>query len=363
MGRKKTADSARYPDRPGYGTLGKPVTLYANYLPFTSVGEPVFRYHVSIAKDQGRDVLAKKARQIVRLLLEEHFANNRDNIATDYRSNLISCVDLSLNGDEKFNVRYKGENETDFVDDPKVYEVTVGHTGTLNPADLLSYLTSSNLEGPLMQQEQIVAAMNVIIGHHPKTEKSVVAVGGNKHFSLDATMGEKATLGGGLEALRGFFVSVRAATARVLLNVQVKYLACYQEGPLPMVIGEYQRANPCSLYRLESFLQRMRVRTTHIVRKTSSGRAPIKTITGLATPADGRSGSNPPMVARHGAGPFEVQFFMESKSAQGAPVVPAAAPTEGKGKRGKKAPKAGPATPGQYISVGDYFKSSMFVSM
>lgn len=177
-------------------------------------------------------------------------------------------------------------------------------------------------------------------------------------------MGEKATLGGGLEALRGFFVSVRAATARVLLNVQVKYLACYQEGPLPVVIGEYQRANSRSLYRLESFLKHLRVRTTHIERKTSSGRArpaPVKSIIGLASPADGRSGDNPPRVPRHGAGPFEVQFFMGSKDAQGAPAVSAATLPEGKAKRGRKAPKVGPVTPGQYISVGDYFKRGMFV--
>lgn len=175
LGRKKTTESVRTPDRPGYGTLGKSVILYANYLSVISVGKPVFRYSVSIAKDKGRDVPAKKARQVVRLLIEEHFAGNRDNIATDYRSNLISCVDLGLNGDEKFNVRYKNENETDFVDDPTVLEVTVGATGTLNPADLLNYLTSSNLEGPLMQQEQIVTAMNLIIGHYPKTQKSVVS--------------------------------------------------------------------------------------------------------------------------------------------------------------------------------------------
>ncbi|KAJ5873611.1 uncharacterized protein N7473_013170 [Penicillium subrubescens] len=349
LGRKKTADSVRSPDQPGYGTLGKSVMLYANYLSFISVGKPVFRYSVSIAKDKGRDVPAKKARQIVRLLIEEHFANNRDNIATE------------------LNLMY-------FVDDPTVLTVTVGATGTLNPADLLNYLTSSNLEGPLMQQEQTVTAMNMIIGHCPKTKKSVVSIDGNRNFSLDASMGEKATLGGGLEALRGlearrglealrgFFVSVRAATARVLLNVQVKYLACYQEGPLPMVIGEYQRANSRSLYRLESFLRHMRVRTIHIARKTSNGRArpaPVKSITGLASPAEGRSGDNQTRVPRYGAGPFEVQFFMGSKGTQGAPAVSAAALTEGKAKRGKKAPKAGPVTPGQYISVGGYFKRDM----
>jgi hypothetical protein len=34
---------------------------------------------------------------------------------------------------------------------------------------------------------------------------------------------ESFNLGGGLSVLRGFFVTTLAATARVLLNVQVKY--------------------------------------------------------------------------------------------------------------------------------------------
>ncbi|KAJ5642765.1 hypothetical protein N7490_006765 [Penicillium lividum] len=336
VGHKKTA---LYPNRPGYGTLGKPVTLYANYMPFKAVGKPVFRYHVAVGKEQGRKVPTKKARQIVRLLLEEHFAKDIKNIATDYRSTLISCIDLGLPGDKKYDVRYKGENELDYLDEPEVYSVTVGPTGTLDPTDLINYVSSSSVNGPLMQQDQILAAMNIIIGHQPKTDRSVVTLGGNKHYSFDAATAERMSLGGGLEALRGFFISVRAATARVLLNVQVKYLACYQKGPLPMVLREYTRTNSRNPYRLESFLKRMRVRTTHIVRKTSSGkpRPPqIKSITGLASPSDGRSGTNPPKVARH--------------AAQAAQLA------EGKGKKGKKPAKTGPAPAGQYVSVGDYFK-------
>ncbi|KAJ6025043.1 hypothetical protein N7540_005840 [Penicillium herquei] len=354
-GRKKTVDSAMYPNRPGYGTLGKPVTLYANYMPFTSVGKPVYRYHVSIAKDQGRDVPAKKARHVVRLLLEEHFKNNLNNIATDYRSNLISAVELKLIGDQKFEVRYKNEGEDEYPESPKIFNVTIGATGTLNPSDLINYLSSSNVEGPLMQQEQIVQALNVIMGHHPKTQQSVVTIGGSKHFSLDAAIAERFNLGGGLEAIRGFFISVRAATARALLNVQVKYLACFQEGPLPAVIGEYQyTSGRGNTYRLDAFVKGMRIRSTHIVRKSSSGKvrpSPVKKISGLATPADGRSSPNPPRVARHGAGPNEVEFFLEAPGSK-----PGQEPAAAKPKKGKKPAKAGPTQAGQYISVAAYFK-------
>jgi hypothetical protein len=168
---------------------------------------------------------------------------------------------------------------------------------------------------------------------------------------------EKATLEGGLEVLRGFFVSVRAATARVLLNVQVKYLACYKSGPLAWTLREWMDSNRNqSLYRLEAFVKRMRVCPTHIKRKSKNGKerpARVKTISGLATPRDGGSSANKPQVKNYGSGPHEVRFFLEPPGSQ----FPPPEKGEGMGKRGKKAaPKAGPAPAGQYISVADFFK-------
>ena len=120
----------------------------------------------------------------------------------------------------------------------------------------------------LESKSEIVAALNMIMGHHPKTDDQVVSVGANRHYSLRQDTMESFNLGGGLSVLRGFFVSVRAATARVLLNVQVKYLACYNEGPLVNVIQGYGNRNT---YRLEKFLKSLRVRITHITRKNSRG--------------------------------------------------------------------------------------------
>ncbi|KAJ5591873.1 uncharacterized protein N7459_002242 [Penicillium hispanicum] len=353
VARQKNPGAPRYPQRPGYGIAGKPVTLYANYLPLTAVGKSLFRYHVSIAAEaSGREPAGRKARQIVRLLLEEHFPNNRNTIATDYRSTLISCTQLPQMGE--YDVRYKDENDDDYPENPRVYKVTCQHTGRLDPADLVNYLTSTKAGDLLNSKPEIVHALNVILGHHPKTDRSVVSVGANKHFSLDPATTERASLGGGLEVLRGFFVSVRAATARVLLNVQVKYLACFQEGPLGMVISDYQRSNR-NLYRLEAFLKRMRVRVTHIKRKTNSGqpRPRIKTIAGLATKADGRGAEPRSRVARHGACPHEVEFFMNAPGSQPAQASGA----EPKGKKGKKAtPKAGPQPAGEWITVENFFK-------
>ena len=156
-----------------------------------------------------------------------------------------------------------------------------------------------------------------------------------------------------MEVLRGFFISVRTAAARVLLNVQVKYLACYEEGPLGGVIASWAETNRWNTYRLEAFLKRLRVRVTHIQRKTSSGkpRPRIKPISGLATPRDGAGSPNPPKVSHHGAGPEDVQFFVAAPGSQ--PAQPTA--TASKGKKGKTPPKAGPAQEGRYVTVAQFF--------
>ncbi|KAF7714356.1 Uncharacterized protein PECH_001921 [Penicillium ucsense] len=353
-----------YPDRPGYGTLGRPVTLYANYLPFTSTGKPIYRYHVSIAAEGGREPAGRKARQIVRLLLEEHFPDKLNSVATDYRSTLISVSKLK---DGTFDVRYKDENDEDYPENPKVFKVTTQHTGDINPAELINYLTSTNAGNMLTSKPEIIQALNLILGHHPKTNREVASIGGNRHYSFQGGTMESASLEGGLEVLRGFFVSVRAATARILLNVQVKYLACYQAGPLTQVIGDWLYSNRSQKnYRLEAFLKRMRVSITHIKRKGRNGKerpARVKTISGLATPQDGGSNANRPRVDVFGAGPHAVKFFLEGPGPQ--PSPPGSEEPKGKkGKKGKKAPpRAGPTPAGQYVSVADFFKKEYNITV
>lgn len=349
--REKTPGQARYPERPGYGIVGDPVTLYANYLPLMVPHKALFRYHVDIAGDAtGRKPTGKKARQIVRLLLEEHFQQYQNSLATDYRSTLISRI--ALPNIEHYDVRYRDEHDDEYPEEPKVYSVTCQYTGQITPGDLVDYLTSTNASAILESKAEILQALNIILGHHAKSDDQVVSISANKHFPLHQDSIERCDLGAGLEVLRGFFVSVRAATTRVLLNVQVKYLACYQEGPLDIVIREYQRSNSRNLYRLEVFVKRLRVRLTHLVRRNSRGQARprVKTIAGLATRADGASSPNPPVVKSHGAGPRDVQFFL---AAPGQPVQ------QTSGKKGKK-PQAGPPQAGRYISVEEYFKQGSF---
>jgi hypothetical protein len=241
----------------------------------------------------------------------------------------------------KYSVTYRGEKEDEPRETPETYRITCKFTGRLDPADLLNYLTSSNAANMLHEKAEILQALNIVLGHHPKSTGSIASVGTNKHYAIHDDVAEKFNLGAGLEALRGYFVSIRAATARLLVNVQVKYVACYQDGPLYQVIREFQRANGRSVYALKRFLDRLRVGVTHIKRKNKRGEyiPRIKTIINLATPQDGNSLKNAPKVEFFGAGPNDVSFFLD-------------APEQRKGSKNA----AGPKPSGSYITVAEFFK-------
>ncbi|PKY07047.1 Piwi-domain-containing protein [Aspergillus campestris IBT 28561] len=341
-----------FPERPAYGTQGQAVTLFANYLDLKSVGNQLFRYNVNILGNSAtkNPPAGRKARQIISLLLEEHFSEHRSHIVTDHRSTLVSSLKILDSEDtpRDYDVRYKDEHDDDYAEEPRVYRVKVQFTGRLSPSDLLSYLTSTNAGAMFESKQEVIQAMNILLGYHAKTNPDVGSVGANKHFALRGPGREKWDLGAGLEVFRGYIVSARAATSRLLVNVQVKYVACYQEGPLAAVIGSFQQTRSRDINELRRFLSKLRVRVTHIQRKNRRGEIipRFKTIVGPATKADGSGLPNRPKIDRHGAGPRDVQFFLD------APGQPSAQ----KGGKGKKAAKAGPAPAGNYVSVADFFR-------
>lgn len=352
----KKQEPTKYPERPGYGTRGRPIMVFANYFELKSVGPELLRYHVDIAGDSsGKKPTGRKARQIVSLLIDEHFGQAKRNIASDYRSTLIANANL-LEGDQaQYDVRYRDEHDDEYPADAKVYRVTIQFTGRLNPSDLLAYLTSTNPAAAYGAKPDTVQALNIVLGHEPKTSRDIASVGANKHYAI-GNLKEDYDLTAGLVALRGYFVSVRAATARLLVNVQVKYVACYQQGSLRALIDQYGTRD---MHGLGRFLKKLRVEVTHITRKNKKGqKVPrFKTITHLATTADGASMHMRPKVSRFGAGPTEVQFFLD---APGQPSTGQSSSATPKGKGGKKPAKAGPPPPGRYISVAEFFKQRKF---
>ena len=339
-----------FPERPGFGTKGREILLWTNYFELTGYGNLVlYRYSVTVAPDRNHKVPAgKKQRRLLQLLLEEHFNQYETDIVTDFKSNILSRVQLEL--EDEYKVTYRDEEAQEPSPTATTYRITLGSAAVLSFSDLLDLVTSTQSTALLASKEHLIQALNIVIGHHPKAAATTASIGANNHFDMKPAS-DRFRLGAGLQAIRGFFVSVRAATARVLVNVQVKHGAFYDDGPLDRLMHAFMEEQGPEKTKLEVFLTKLSVNVTHIQRRDQRGGLlpRIKQITALASPRDGQELAQPPVVPSHGAGPRSVMFFLTG-------TEPASESS------GRKQPVAGThrrdTLQGRYVSVFDFFKQS-----
>ena len=273
---------------------------------------------------------------------------------------IISTSALSL-PQNIFEVQYRSEQEDVPRPGAKIHRLKIEPTevhSILQLSELMDYLTSTNMSAVFLAKNELIQALNIILGFHPKSDASVLSIGSNKHFAIDERR-EFHSLGAGLEALRGYLISVRPATARLLVNVQVKHAACYETIPLGLLIQRYTNANGSNIYKLEKFVKRLRIHVTHISRTNAAGQVipRIKTIFGFATSQDGRNLTNPPRVQGFGAGPNDVQFFLSGSSPTTTKDESKGASKQTPARRGKRPAKpSGPSPAGEYITVANFFR-------
>ncbi|KAE8366363.1 ribonuclease H-like domain-containing protein [Aspergillus caelatus] len=350
--------NSEYPPRPGYGTKGKPVVLWANY--FHSIPDPnlvLYRYAIDVRPS----VSGRKLAQIVRLVLEApEVTSMTDNLVTDYKSTIISRERLPLADNAIIvPVFYRSELEDEPAEDAAQYRARILYTNTLRVSQLIEYLTSTNF---IRYDEKLpmIQALNILLNHYPMTYPDLVSRGGNRAnrtfpLSNKAPQSDKAPLIGGLTAIRGFFSSVRLAAGRVLVNVNVSHGAFYNSGRLVDLIDAFPKANGRSLGALNEFLSGIRGRTLHLPeRRNRSGELIIrpKTIYSLARCGDGTEllPNRPPEIHSFGAGSKGVKFWLESRQ------VPAPGSLGSRKKKSQQSgPVASPAGPARLISVYDYF--------
>lgn len=359
----KGSKEARMPLRPGYGKQGREVLLWANYFRMEADAKLLlYRYNIDILKSSADDKVpvGKKAKRIIQLLITEQFGAYQNQIATDYRSNIVSKSELPVDSTGHsvvYSVVYRAEGEDVPSPRAKTYRLRLKNIGTMRVSELVDYLTSTQASAMFGSKDEVIQALNIVLGQYPKTSDTIFSVGANKHWQMSPAASEISSLGAGLQAIRGFFVSVRAATSCLLVNVNVKHVACYDSGPLKQVINAFLRENGNNYNKLESFLKKVRIHVTHIKRKNKDGVVipRVKTISGLAKLRDGSLLDHPPRVAEFAAGPRDVKFHEGKPEAQ--PEAGTSASAAGKKSSNKKAAKANPKTD-EYISVHDFFHRS-----
>lgn len=346
-GLKLTAD---FPQRPGYGTQGKRITVYANYFRLQTAPNLNFtRYNVTVTPE----ATGKKLKRVFQLLLEiPEFAG----VATEYKSLLIARQRLDIPDPYVANIQYRSEGQDEPLERATRYQVRVVTPTTLALSDLVNHLSSTDAGSSFGQKDEVIQGLNALMGNQPQAQDGIVSIGQNRHFSIDRSPGNKhnvQVLGGGLESLRGYYQSARLATGGILLNVNVTHGVFLE--PLRLDVM-YPRLGTGNKITLQKKLKRARVEVTHLQNKkskiTNQNIPIVKTIFGLAHDQDGARDAHPPMIRSFGAGPKDVKFWLADLS----PATPGKKPTD-KGKTPKKGSGPGMQT-NAYISVFDYFRHS-----
>ncbi|KAG9518652.1 Piwi-domain-containing protein, partial [Aureobasidium melanogenum] len=284
----------RFPGRPGHGTKGVSIVLRANYLHLKTAFEtgkqevPLYRYAVGTV---GGERLSKpKMRLLVTNLIKDPLFAGRQ-VATDYAGIIVTTEKLDLGPTD----RKQGKIE---VIDPalpafqgpdnaqaqearsrrtKGYELS--KTGEFSLADLVRALQAVQAGAWFGAQGDVVQLLNIVLSKVPNDTPNVYSLGQNKYYpGVGSPLMEQVDITGGLQALRGYYTSVRTSSNRILVILNVASAAFYKPGPLMDLVSEYiggysgQAPRAQDLVRAEAFIRMLRVETNYLKALDANGK-------------------------------------------------------------------------------------------
>ncbi|UJO17421.1 uncharacterized protein CLAFUR5_06458 [Fulvia fulva] len=293
-----------FPGRRGYGTKGKAITLRTNYFTLTTAYEAkkkevtLYRYEIDISQDLSKQ---KRRRAIDTILADDVF--KKLGWATDYGTILVTNSKLDLETlmggakTKKLTLPPEGgapvfassdtEGVPDFVKqarDRNAFEFRINYQSSFDPRHIIEYLKSRQGGATYAGNGDVVQLFNIILAKTPNSADAVRAVGQNNFYPFHGHPGiDGYDLGGGLEALRGYYTSVRPAINRLLVNLNVTSGAFFK--PLPVI--DLLREFNGSPDQQEAFIRMLKVRCPYIKDgQTTPFMTKIKTIVGFAKPTD-----------------------------------------------------------------------------
>jgi eukaryotic translation initiation factor 2C len=299
-----------FPGRKSYGTKGKPVTLRTNYFHVQLAHEvdkkiiekPLHRYTVDYADNDMPKI--KKRRAIEQILQMPAFQKLTH--ATDYATTIVTMEKLDDAVLKKIDLEVvlpvKGSDKP--LDAPandapehvkkararNTVKFKITFVGSLNLSELTKHINSTSAGAFFAGHQSLVQMLNIIVCKAPNEADAVAKLPGNKFYPHAGLLGEGGhpkvealDLAGGLVALRGYYSSVRCATGRILLNLNVTSGAFYHSVPL---LDLATRFGARDHEQWEMFIRKLKVLYKR------PGKDPIqgeKTIIGLAKPMSGKT--------------------------------------------------------------------------
>lgn len=268
-----------FPGRSSFGTKGKPIVLRTNFFKITTAFEAkqkeitLYRYEIEIRQDLSKP----KKRRLIELILTNSIFKNVQ-WATDYASILVTAQKLDLQplmqGSQWRKLTLppengaasqpQGEQAPDFVRqarDRNTFDFSMKYQSAFDLREMIQYLQSTSSGATYQGRADLIHLLNIIVTKAPNTAANVQNVGQNKFYPYTGHPGlELYELGGGLQALRGYFSSVRPAINRLLLNINVTSGAFFK----PMHLLELREQSRSSNDQFESFIQMLKVEARYV---------------------------------------------------------------------------------------------------
>ncbi|KAG2129585.1 ribonuclease H-like domain-containing protein [Suillus clintonianus] len=243
------------PIRPGFGTLGDPVTLTANFFALKITNSLVNTYHVKVEPARNaKDV----QRRLLRLLEEtddQPWQSVKSFVAFDGRETLVSAKELPQ--PMQISVSFFEEGETPSPNSPE-YTVSFQLLRKWEMSELNKYLHCD----ADVDISPLISAYNIVIQQHASS--TATRVGNSRYFGFPDYKANELSPGlTGLQALRGFFLSVRPVFGELMVNVGVCMTPFYKPiGRLDLAYNESADRSKGAIP--QRFAQNVKVTTTYL---------------------------------------------------------------------------------------------------
>ena len=283
------------PLRPGYGKNGRVIYLRTNYFEMgIDPDKLINKYTVTIKaerKKRNEDGMeqeepkeGRKQRQAFAVLFEQpELRNLHPGLATDYANTILTSTPLKLGPTKSkvFNFVYRDVEDRVASPNATRYSFTITEAGTVPTQELLRYLASTTTDpSDWAGKADAVQALNIIVARTPNFEPQVFQSGQNKFYRYPTDQNNYLDLTGALIAVRGYYSSVRTATARTLLNLNAQTSPFYPAWGMIQLISVF---NPDKGWlNVEKFIQKLRVKAEYLKDKKGQIEVKVKTIQGFS---------------------------------------------------------------------------------
>ncbi|XP_045608306.1 protein argonaute-2 [Procambarus clarkii] len=258
----------------GIGTIGRKIALQANYFEVTPRTQEIVLAHYDVViKDYKKEIvpISKKRRMAIFMKMvttnPDIFQNHPIGFDSEKNAYSVKVIPVLRKSSKEFAVDIKDDGEK-----KREFFVTLTKVNTASLQEVFKVIRAPRERRENVPQF-IFQMLEVMFQHTPSNRYE--RVGRNSFYSMDGAFGAPYDIGGGKDAVVGFFGSLRPAqwkNGSLLLNVDVAHTAFYKEQSVLDFMKEAlnfrdedftKPLRPDKKDALQRALKKMKVQVTH----------------------------------------------------------------------------------------------------